>query len=346
MKSKLGIQRVTVIENNKKQTVTQSAFEDFNSLTGFAQIDLKGRSVGTALLQKSKHRFCFVFGFRTTGIHDTLRPDQIPPTLRSFESALKELPSGERLTIHLSSFTEDGDRQIELDRLMGKAPSPELRLLLMSEKARAQELKASGTRKPKSLCLYVTYTIEPNQKTDIDADWIEKALAKGVEVWELFKGKGDSLIQERYETMLQRAFAEGYMRWEQLLNIKMGLDVKPMSAEQIWQQIWYRFNWLNAPSIPQYLHLSEKGLQETIHSDVHPLTLLVQGEHGRSNVPVADRRWLKVKGKYVGALSFNAKPGGFVNTRSQLRYCGKYCVALTLWTLRFSARSLLEIQHW
>jgi hypothetical protein len=127
MKPKVGKQRVAIIENNKKQTVTQSAFEDFNSLAGFAQIDLKGRSVGTALLQKSKHRFCFVFGFKTTGIHDTLRPDQLPPTLRSFESALKELPSGERLTIHLSSFTEDGDRQLELDRLMQKADSPELR---------------------------------------------------------------------------------------------------------------------------------------------------------------------------------------------------------------------------
>ena len=320
MNPKLGKQRVVVIEDNKKQTITQSAFEDFNSLAGFAQIDLKGRSVGAALLQKSKHRFCFVFGFKTTGIHDTLRPDQIPPTLRSFESALKELPSGERLTVHLSSFTEDSDRQFELDRLMEKAASPELRLLLMSEKARAQELKASGTRKPKSLSLYVTYTIEPNQKASADADWIEKALAKGVEVWELFKGKGDSLAQERYETMLQRAFTEGYLRWEQLLNIKMGLDVKPMSTEQIWQQIWYRFNWLDAPSVPQYLHLTEKGLQETIRSDVHPLTMLVQGEHGQPNIPIADRRWIKVKRKYVGALSFNAKPGGFIDTRAQLRY--------------------------
>ena len=120
--------------------------------------------------------------------------------------------------------------------------------------------------------------------------------------------------------MLQRAFTEGYLRWEQLLNIKMGLDVKPMSTEQIWQQIWYRFNWLDAPSVPQYLHLTEKGLQETIRSDVHPLTMLVQGEHGQPNIPIADRRWIKVKRKYVGALSFNAKPGGFIDTRAQLRY--------------------------
>ncbi|MEX0271573.1 hypothetical protein AB3R30_20845 [Leptolyngbyaceae cyanobacterium UHCC 1019] len=320
MKPKLGKQRVAVIERNKKQTVTQTAFEDFNHLEGFAQINLKGRSVGAALLQKGKNRFCFVFGFKATGIHDTLKPDQVQPTLRGFESALKELPNGERLTVHLSSFTSDSDRQAELDRLLSRAPSSELRLLLMSEKARAQELKNSGTRKPKSLYLYATYTIEPNQKVTNDADWIEKALAKGVEVWELFKGNGDRVVQERFETMLQRAFSEGYLRWEHLLNIKMGLDIKPMSVQDIWTQVWHRFNWSPAPPVPQHIVMSERGIQEIVQNDVHAVSTLIQGEYGYSNVPQADRRWLKVKGKYVGALTFNAKPGGFNNMSGQLRY--------------------------
>jgi hypothetical protein len=320
MKPKVGKQRVTLIEKDAKQSVTLSAFEDYNALTGFAQIELKGRNVGAAILQKGKSRYSFVFGFTCTGIHDTLRPDQIPPTLRSFEAALKELPTGERLTLHLSSFTTDLDRQQQLNKLVRSAPSSELRLLLMSEKARAQELKESGTRKPKTLHLYVTYTIEPNQKVTTDSDWIEKTLAKGVELWEIFKGKGDQVVQQHYQEMLSRAFIEGYLRWEQLLNIKMGLDVKPMSAEQIWQQIWYRFNWVDAPPIPQYLTLNERGLGEEVNSDIHPTTVLIQGEHGHESVPQADRQWVKVKGKYVGVLAFSAKPGGFLNQRAQLRY--------------------------
>jgi len=320
MKSKVGKQRVTVIDKERKQSITLSAFEDYNALAGFAQIELKGRSVGAALLQKGKNRFCFVFGFACTGIHDTLRPDQISPTLRSFEAALKELPSGERLTVHLSSFTTDRDRQQQLDQLLEQTPSSELRLLLMSEKARGQELRASGTRKPKTLHLYCTYTIEPNQKVKGDADWIEKVLAKGIEVWETFKGKGDQVVQQRYEEMLQRAFTEGYMRWEQLLNIKMGLDVKPMSVGQLWEQIWCRLNTTSPPTVPQHLILNDKGLSEVVQNDVHSTTVLIQGEHGQESVPIADRQWVKVKGKYVGVLAFSAKPGGFLNQKAQLRY--------------------------
>jgi hypothetical protein len=320
MKPKLGKQRMTIFNKGEKQAVVKSPFEDFNTLEGFVQISLKGRTVGAAMLQKSKTRFCFVFGFRCSGIHDTLRSDQVLPTLASFESALKEIPSGERLTLHISSFTTDADRQDELDQLIRVAPSSELRLLLMSDKARVQELKESGARKPKKLTLYVTYTIEPDQKTTAESDWIEKSLAKGVEGWELFKGQGNALVQERYETMLERALTEGYMRWEQLLNIKMGLDIKPLSTEQIWQQIWYRYNDAPPPPLPQCLNLNEKGLSETVNSDVHPVTTLIQGENGVANIPVPDRQWIQVKGKYVGALTFNAKPAGFLNAKSQLRF--------------------------
>ena len=72
MKTKVGKQRVTLIENNQKQSVTLSAFEDFNALAGLAQIELKGRKVGVQILQKGK-KYCFVFGFVCNGVHDTLR---------------------------------------------------------------------------------------------------------------------------------------------------------------------------------------------------------------------------------------------------------------------------------
>ena len=320
MKFKIGRQRVTFFRQGEKESVVQSPFEDFNTLRSFVQISLKGRTVGAAMLQKSGTQFCFIFGFRCNGIHDTLRPDQIAPTLESFESALKELPSGERITIHLSSFKGDADRQTELDRLIDIAPSAELQLLLMSEKARVQALKNSGTRRPKKLSMFVTYTVEPNQRTNADSDLIEKSIAKIVEGWDFFKGKSDSIVEERYETMLERALTEGYMRWEQLLNIKMGLDIKPMNADQLWQHIWYRFNEQTATAIPQLLSLDEKGLKETINTTVHPITTLIQGENGIPNIPIPDRQWIKVKGKYVAALTFNAKPAGFLNSQAQLRF--------------------------
>ena len=320
MKRKIGRKKVKVIQGEQQKTVFQSAFEDFTHLAGFAHIELKSRSVGAAVIQRSKNRFCFVFGFSSYGIHDTLRPEQIPPVINNFESALKELLPGERMTVHLSSFAADADRQNELDALMEKAPSAELRLLLMSEKARTQELKRSGTRKPKQLHIYVTYTIEPNEQTNAESDWIEKAIAKCSGLWESFKGGGDAMVVEHYRIMLERSLTEGYMRWEQLLNIKMGLEIKPMSVQELWANLWSRLNSSEAPTIPQYLELTERGLDEVINTDVHPSTVLIQGENGQPSVPKADRRWIKVKGRYVGALSFTAKPAGFINTRAQLRY--------------------------
>ncbi|HEY9645411.1 MAG TPA: hypothetical protein V6C88_03525 [Chroococcidiopsis sp.] len=320
MKPKLGRQRTTVIERDRKVAIVQSAFEDFNPLSSLIDIELKGRNLGALLLQPSKSRFCFVFGFRASGIHDTLRLDQLLPTIASLESGLKELLPNERLTIHLSSFTGDSDRQADLDQLMSQAPSPELRLILMSEKVRAQELKQMGVRKPKTLALYVTYTIESDQKAAAASDWIEKTLARGMTLWETFKGDGEVLEVERYQEMITRAFSDGYLRWEQLLNIKMGLEVQPMSVEALWAILWHRFNQTLPPPVPQRLILTANGLSEQIVSEIHPATLLIQGEKGQSTVPIADRRWLKVKGKYIGALTFTDKPGGFLNARSQLRY--------------------------
>jgi len=319
---KLGKKRVTLIDRGtQKKTVTQSAFEDFTALTGFVEFNLKGRKVAAAIMQKGKNRFCFTFGFVCSGIHDTMRSEQIKPTRTKLESALKELPSNECMTIHLTSFKGDGDRQAELDSLLLKAPSPEIKLLLMSEKARSQELKASGTRKPKQLCIYATYTIAPNQKTSNDADWIEKSLAKGVELWEIFKGQGEALAEQRLEDLLQRVFAEGYLRWEQLLNIKMGLDFQPMGVQALWENgCWSRINQSSAPPVPQYLQVSEKGISEHIETDTHPATVLIQGEYGKTTVPKADRRWVKVKNKYVGVLTFTEKPGGFLNMQEQLRF--------------------------
>ena len=79
----------------------------------------------------------------------------------------------------------------------------------------------------KKLHIFVTYTVEPNEQTTNESDWIEKAIAKCSGLWEVFKGAGDDIVVEQTRTMLERSFTEGYLRWEQLLNIKMGLDIDP-----------------------------------------------------------------------------------------------------------------------
>lgn len=321
MKQKIGKQSLSVAGKESRLT----PFEDALHLATMLRVALDGRDIGAYILNKEtqKDKFCFVFGFECRGIHTTLRAEQINTIFNNIESGLKDIPEGEKMTLHIGSFSSDRKRQTELGDLVRRTPSRDLKYLLTAERARIQELTNAGIRKPKFLKIYVTYTIEPNAaKAD---DWIEKLLAQAEGWWLQFKGELTEVQNQRIETLIFNAYEQGFSRWEQLLSNKMGLDVKPLNAEELWQEIWQRFNDTPAIEIPQLLHLDENGLHEQVNSDLNSTKLLLENIHSttllmESNVPCADRRWVNVKNRYVGALTFLEKPGGWPNKFAQLRY--------------------------
>jgi hypothetical protein len=321
MKQKIGKKSVGIAGSETRLT----PFEDALHLATMLRVSLDGRDIGAYILTKGtqKDRFCFVFGFDCRGIHTTLRPEQINTIFNNIEAGLKDIPNGERMTLHLGSFSSDRQRQKELAALVKSTGSPDIKYLLMSERARVQELTRSGIRKPKFLRIYVTYTIEPDT-TNTD-DWIEKMLAKGELWWSKFKGDFAEVENQRIETIIASAYKNGFCRWEQLLSNKMGLDIKPLSAEELWGEVWRRFNDTQPIEIPQLMSLDENGLHEQVYSDLASTKLLVENIHSttllvESGVPRADRRWINVNNNYVGALTFLEKPGGWLNKSSQLRY--------------------------
>ncbi|MEO0841278.1 MAG: hypothetical protein AAF063_20520, partial [Cyanobacteria bacterium J06643_5] len=266
---------------------------------------------------------CFVFGFDCRGIHTTLRPEQIDTICNNIEAGLKDIPGGEKLTFHLGSFTSETKRQQELASLVKEAASPNIKYLLMAERARIRELTQSGIRKPKFLRIYVTFTVEPDSTNT--EDWIERLLAKGEKWWSNFKGDLSSSQYQRIETVVRSAYKQGFRRWEQLLSNKMGLDIRPMNANQLWTEIWRRFNDTQPIDIPQLVTLDENGLHEQVYSDLASTKLLIDNLHSTTllmekDVPCADRAWVNVNNRYVGALTFLEKPGGWQNKSSQLRY--------------------------
>jgi hypothetical protein len=289
------------------------------------RISLDGRDVGGYILNKAnkKDSFCFVFGFDCRGIHTTLRPEQIDTICNNIEAGLKDIPGGEKLTFHLGSFTSETKRQQELAGLVKQAASPNIKYLLMAERARVKELTQSGVRKPKFLRIYVTFTVEPDSTNT--EDWIERLLAKGEKWWSNFKGDLAATQHQRIETVIRSAYKQGFRRWEQLLSNKMGLDIKPMNANQLWGEIWRRFNDTQPIDIPQLVTLDERGLHEEVYSDLASTKLLIDNLHSTTllmekDVPCADRSWVNVNNRYIGALTFLEKPGGWQNKSSQLRY--------------------------
>ena len=322
MKPKIGKKSVANVAGS---SVRLTPFEDSLHLATMLRISLDGRDVGGYILNKAskKDSFCFVFGFDCRGIHTTLRPEQIDTVCNNIEAGLKDIPGGERLTFHLGSFTSETRRQEELAGLVKEAASPNIKYLLMAERARVKELTQSGVRKPKFLRIYVTFTVEPDSTNT--EDWIERLLAKGEKWWSNFKGELTASQHQRIETVVRSAYKQGFRRWEQVLSNKMGLDIKPMNANQLWGEIWRRFNDTQPIDIPQLVTLDERGLHEQVYSDLASTKLLIDNLHSTTllmekDVPCADRAWVNVNNRYVGALTFLEKPGGWQNKSSQLRY--------------------------
>jgi hypothetical protein len=286
--------------------------EDFFALTTMLRLELDSRCIGGYVLRKGENNFKIQFGFECRGIHSALRDDQVDPIFDALESGLKDFPMGEHLTIHIESFTSDVERQQQLSELIKIAPSKELQFLLMGERARVKELTDQGIRKPKTLRLYASYTVEPDVES---GDYVEKLLGRGERLWKSFTGELEKLQFMRIERLLAQAYTDGFQRWEMLLSNKIGLDVRPMTDVELWEVVWRRFNTSDPIEVPQTLILGADGLREEVQSELSPVTLLMA-----DSVPVADRQWVNVKGKYIGVLTFVDKPAGWLDKNAQMRY--------------------------
>ena len=286
--------------------------EDFFALTTMLRLELDSRCIGGYVLRKGENNFKIQFGFECRGIHSALRDDQVDPIFDALESGLKDFPMGEHLTIHMESFTSDAERQHQLSELIKIAPSKELQFLLMGERVRVKELTDVGIRKPKTLRLYASYTVEPDVES---GDYVEKLLGRGERLWKSFTRELEKLQFMRIERLLAQAYTDGFQRWEMLLSNKIGLDVRPMTDVELWEVVWRRFNNSDPIEVPQTLILGADGLREEVQSELSPVTLLMA-----DSVPVADRQWVNVKGKYIGVLTFVDKPTGWLDKNAQMRY--------------------------
>lgn len=299
----------------KKNCLTMTPFEDLVHLQTLVNYQKRGRKVGAYLLKKNANdSFCFTFGFETQGIHTTMSETEIEALFDIIESGLKDLPFQESLSIHLGVQKSDRHRQNHLDDLIAKAPLNELKFLLLGEKARIKELSSQGLREPKKLYIFVTYH-ERFQNENYNSDWLEKSLAKVEKYWYQLKGKELKYKKVALQFLLKQAFTDGFLRWEQFLSVKLGLRVKAMSDEQLWSYLWYKFNDSEPIPIPQKLILDDKGVKEEINSNIHLTTLLL-----KESVPVFDRQWVHLNGRYLGVLTFWDKPGGWKDKAGELKY--------------------------
>jgi hypothetical protein len=296
-------------------------FEDESHLQCICRLALRGRDVGAYLLKKGG-QFSFVFGFQATGIHTLLAQGQAEVVLSRLEEGLKGFRPGDRLRIHLRSFADDSERQQELEHLIQATTRLESQFLLLAQQRSTREMTQRGERQPKQIYLFATYTVEPGK--EVGSDRVEKLLAWFVNQYETLKGMKEYREQQQLAQMLAHVFTDGYLHWEQQINSRMGLQATPLTTEQLWGYLWKQFNHCKAPPIPQCLVLTESGgqlsLKEDIRDNLHAVSVLIRGEQGLPTHPKADRQWVRVKGKFVGAVALESKPAGFISPEHQLYY--------------------------
>ncbi|MBD2505222.1 hypothetical protein, partial [Anabaena azotica] len=291
-------------------------FEDVIHLAGICDLNLGGRQGVGALILKKGENIQVKFCFDCLGVHPNLPSEQMLPIFEGIEAGLKEIPEGENLTIHLGSFTSDVERQQELSGLESNCSIDQLKLLIRSERLRTKELTQSGTRKNKFLRLWCTYTVVSDDERS--KDFIESLIRKLEKGWFSFTGEIHAHNNTRIENILQNSFNDGFLQWSAILGNKMKLGIRVLSAWEIWSVIWQQFNHSTPPAIPNPLKIdSIDGLVETQTSDFHIRHLMLENEE---SVPFFDRKWVKLQNKYIGALNFSQKPGGWYDEQAQLRY--------------------------
>ena len=305
--------------HNGKETLKLIPFENELPCENIVRFELRDRTTAAYLLRKQGTQgesLQFVFGFETKGVHTTLQEDKVDAVFDAIENGLKDLPGGEKLTIHFGSFTDDEREQRRLSELTeSSSDNPPLQFLLLAEKKRIAELTASGLRKPKFLRFFCTYTVDPESAEAID--WIETALLKLNGVWNKVAGSSKLADQLHYEDVFERAFLDGFVLWEQLLSTKMNLQVAPMDEHALWDCLWSRFNRGPAPPLPQVMVFNGEGIDEQSCSDLHLTSHLFPTQ---TDVPYADREFVHVNGRYVAVMPFIDKPAGWASKAHEMQY--------------------------
>ena len=297
---KVGLKKLVAPDG---QTAKLKPFEDNFHLLTFLQYLDGGIEAGATLLKKhKKDHYRLVFGFHCLGISPILAEEELFGILQGLK-AFNDLPLGETLTFHFGSFIDDQRRLEGLKRQMESVESDELRLLLGGTAKRIHELTQAGVRKNTFLNLYVTYTVSEGVEGG-KGDWADRCLAALEKGWYQLTGAYEEVKSRAIEHIILEGYLRGFNRWRRLLSNQIGLNITPMTSDEMIEANWRRFNRFPRHRPMPYVVCDVKTQGFCEHpTSVHPKSLLISEE-----VPIARRHLVKNKGEYTGVLLLADKP--------------------------------------
>ncbi|PZD70273.1 hypothetical protein C1752_14778 [Acaryochloris thomasi RCC1774] len=294
--------------------------EDCLNVAEIVDYQMEEHQVGAYQLHKRDNIkntdvYQLVFGFEVSGIHSFASPQDLEDATHKLAAGLKSAPQGESLTLRLTTESNCDRRTRQLQKLLQRAGSPEIRYLLQKELERLQQISQKGIRQPKTLRAYCTYS--PYQAKAKD-DWYDKVSVQLMSIWDKCTDQVDIKAQQAFADLYGDAYANGFLDWLLYFEQQLEISVTPLSADDLWEDLWYRFNREEAPELPQRVVYTPEGIEEIYHSQAH-----FTGHLFKENVPDLDPRWIRNRGQFTGVLVFQEKPFGWATPQQQLQYLWK-----------------------
>lgn len=308
---------------SKKEEVF-TAIEDNSNLVCYGQINLLDYEVGFYLIEVRKGQYKFVFRWKVTGPHATIKESDAEKILESdWQKGVENFPADEDITFEQSSFATDEERQAELNTLLDN-DNQLAQALVYSQKARTRKLTKNATRRVKQTIITATYT--PERIDGEDKDIISRVL-RGIiqfwgQVWETFSGKKEEMNHQRLQKLVNNAFTKGFLSYHSILTNTMKLSAQPFTGEENWQSDYAVHHKDKAPPVSQLLVLDQKGLRVEVYEEqLHASTVLFQGERGRASIPIKNSEWiyLPIHEKYIGFMQLD-RVKSYGSARNQVRY--------------------------
>lgn len=262
-------------------------FQKFSHLHSITEISMSGHKFACLVLHNpDTDQWSAQIPFKFEGFHPQLYRHEVEAAVQALHRSMSELCNGEFLTFHLSCRSDPRRRARQLRGQTQSSPLPQLSILLMNEEQHIKELSARGVRQDWEQTVWAAWTAEKNlqEKNDL----IGKTL---LSLEKLYRGWSHSITGTQqqhfdsfYSDLARQIHEQGYLAWRNLLETKAELTVQPMSAQAVWEWLWYRFNQRSAPKLPQCIQIieTEAGLQQSvpISGQKDLTTLLIQGEQG------------------------------------------------------------------
>lgn len=234
--------------------------------------------------------------------------DRLEFAFNKLSKGLGALPTNETLTVHLRSRPDLTERHRDLKNMRGE--SDVLNYLLEGDISRLDEIHEEGKRTPKDLLLYCTYTVDQGASDPIGQvfDLIETGYNK------IADPKGET-YQANFHQFLLDAFSRGYQQWSNILKGQLGLEVRSLNINQMWGNLWRRFNRSEPVPVVNPIIVTPRGFEEQVTHRYSTRTILLH-----ESIPKAHDQYAVVNGQYVKSLVLQSKPDEWPDTEAQVKY--------------------------